>query len=89
MYVLTGILGDPSFLFAAAINAICAFCLGRYKSRVAAIALLILISLGIVARLTNGFSADIIVSALLLPLVIRATQATIKLHGVYAAPRID
>jgi len=84
--LLVGLFFDQSFLIGAVINTVCAFFLLRYKSRVAAIILLIITSIAIVVQLlSDGFSGSMGASVFQLLWVIRAVQATARLHGFYAS----
>jgi len=83
--LLVGLFIDRSFLIRVVINTVCAFFLLRYKSRTAAIILLIVTSIAIVVQLlSDGFSGSMGASVLELLWVIRAVQATARLHGIYA-----
>jgi hypothetical protein len=80
-----------SILFDAAVYAIGGFFLRRFKSRVAAVVLLLLAALAAFATLANRFGekvgggSNIILAAIVLWTAIRAVEATFKLRGRFAA----
>ncbi|MFM7640335.1 MAG: hypothetical protein ACKO45_02120 [Cyanobium sp.] len=95
-FVLAAILGGigvfltPSMLIDAAILAMLAAILRTWKSRVAAV-LLLLMSLGIVITTTltklgisKGVGSNIFLAVIVLWVAIRAVQATFLLHGRFA-----